>query len=549
MWLLPLLLCAATLGAASVGTMAPLDERVDRLFIAVNSSTPGCVVGVIRSGELSLTRAYGSANLELGIPLKTDSVLPIASMSKQFTAMAIILLVEDGKLALNDDVEKYVPELPSYGRTITIANLLHHTSGLKDFDQLLKFSGAHSPFDLLTKEMVWDAILRQDGVNFQAGDEYSYSDTNYFLLAAIVERVSGQSLARFAQERIFGPLGMRHTEFRTNAGTIIAGAVSGYRKLAGAFSLAPDDSEDLGDSGVYTTVEDLARWDRNFYDGAVGGRRGVELMLNRTALNDGTLNAYAAGLKVQPYRGLTMVEHAGDLPGYQSELVRFPDERFSAVVLCNQRGGIDATSLALSVARIYLDAEFVAARRPPSAATLSIVPPNVAPPVSSYTGTYWDDETGNVLKLALTGGVLTVVDPSDVEVGPLERTASRTFRRGGSSYTFSGLDEVRIAAASGQPERFVRVAEEPVGTPTVDFAGVFESPDLDASWTFRADAGKLVLRRKGFAEETLEGPVFRDTFDSDLALLHFTRDASGTVTGLDALNYRLRKVHFSRVRP
>jgi CubicO group peptidase (beta-lactamase class C family) len=548
-------LCLSLAAAVFISTPAssqstPTNDRLEKLFGHYNDRTPGCALGVMTAGQLTYSHAYGMADLQTATSLTTDSIFSIGSMSKQFTAMSIVLLIEDGGVSLTDDVRKYLPELPSYGHKIAIANLLHHTSGLKDLDQLLQFSGVHLPFDLMNTRMAWSIIERQRTLNFAPGDEYSYSDTNYFLLAAIVERVSGESLPHFAKRRIFDPLGMAHTEFRADASEVIPGLASGYRKMADGFHLAPDDDEMLGDSGVFTTIGDLARWDRDFYEPVVGGQRGLDLMLARAPLNDGSANVYAAGLKVLTHRGLRMIEHAGDLPGYQSELVRFPDQQVSVAVLCNQRDDGGATDLALAAAHIILEKEFAAARPPvPVEKPESSAKPSSID-VARNAGTFWDENTGNVLQLTATSGKLSIVEPSDAEPGPLENTAVGVFHGGGVTYTFSkdGRRMDAQPAGGGHPARFARVGSAlDDHAPLLQFAGSYYSKDLDRTWRFFVVKGAFVLRRDGFADETISAHRFRDTYDSDLALLHFMRDGKSRVNGFDAINYRLRKVHFERL--
>jgi CubicO group peptidase (beta-lactamase class C family) len=550
-------LCFSLVVAVLVATPAKsqpasTDAKLEAPFSRFNEHTPGCALGIMESGRLTYSHTFGMADLQAGVPLTIDSVFSVGSMSKQFTAMSVILLIEDGKVALTDDVRKFIPELPSYGHGITIGNLLHHSSGLKDLDQLLQFSGVHLPFDLMNTQMAWSIIKRQSNLNFTPGDEYSYSDTNYFLLAAIVERLSGESLPNFAKRRIFDPLGMAHTEFRADASQVISRLASGYRKMPDGYHLAPDDDEMLGDSGVFTTLGDLARWDRNFYEPIVGRQRALDLMLQRTALNDGSANPYAAGLKILTHRGLRMIEHAGDLPGYQSELIRFPDQRLSVAVLCNQRDDGSATDLALAVAHTVLEKDFAAAR-PISLATstgnheLSAGPP--AADIARDAGSFWDERSGNVLNFAVGSGGLSIVEPSDAEAGTLESGSDGAFYGGGVAYRFSA-DGRRIEShptGGGRPAQFVRVQpalDDPAAL--LQFEGDYYSKDIDRTWRLSAMKGALVLRREGFPDEIVGPPRFRDAFDSDLALLHFTRGGKGRVNGFDAINYRLRKVHFER---
>ncbi len=246
-------------------------SRVDELFREYDrSDSPGCALGVFRDGKIEYARGYGMANLELGVANTPQTVFDIGSTSKQFTAFAIQLLARDGKLSLDDDVRKWVPEIPSYGKIVTIRHLLHHTGGLRDYIELMSLQGVMTE-DLTVDADVLDIMARQKAPNFAPGEEHLYCNTGYFLLSVIVKRASGQSLRDFAAERIFGPLGMRHTQFNDSHTRIIPNRATGYSKgKNGVFGIDMSDWEQTGDGAVATTVEDLQRWDQNFYDPKVG---------------------------------------------------------------------------------------------------------------------------------------------------------------------------------------------------------------------------------------------------------------------------------------
>ena len=250
----------------------PLTERVDKLFAQWDKpGSPGCALGVVKDGEFIYRRGYGMANLDLDIPISSKTDFYICSTSKQFTAMSIALLVRDGKIALDDDIRKYLPEIPQYQSPITINDLIHHTSGLRDYLDLIELSG-RSILDVSSDENFLKAIARQKKLNFKPGDEFSYSNSNYFLLSEIVKRVSGKSLRAFADERIFKPLGTANTFFHDNRGEIIKNRAFGYSpQKDGSFSVILTNFEGVGDGGLYTSVDDLLLWDRNFYDNKLGG--------------------------------------------------------------------------------------------------------------------------------------------------------------------------------------------------------------------------------------------------------------------------------------
>src|SRR5262245_8356071 len=286
----PVLSALLWLVPASASSAAPTDERakVDAVFREYDrSDSPGCALGVYRDGRIIYERGYGMANLELGVANSPQTVFDIGSTAKQFTAFSIHLLARDGKLSLDDDIRKWVPEVPSYSKPVTIRNLLHHTSGLRDYIEIMNLQGMQEE-DWTTDDDALLAISRQKAPNFVAGEEYLYSNTGYFLLSIVVRRASGQSLRDFAQERIFGPLGMRHTQFNESHTRIIPNRATGYAKSdRGGFGIDMGDWEQNGDGGLQTTVEDLELWDQNFYDPRVGDRALLDAMLTDGVLNNG----------------------------------------------------------------------------------------------------------------------------------------------------------------------------------------------------------------------------------------------------------------------
>lgn len=310
--------------------------QVDSIFARFTSpGSPGCALGVVRDGELAYAKGYGLASLELGVPITPATVFDIGSVSKQFTAMAVVLLAREGKLSLDDEIQRFVPEVPRYARPITLRHLLHHTSGLRDYIDILGWSGIGDEA-VTTEADALLAISRQRGTNFAPGAEYLYSNSGFFLLSVVVKRASGKSLREFAAERIFGPLGMAHTQFVDRHEMIVPGKAGSYAadgKRGFVLSLA--NWEQVGDGAVNTTVEDLLRWDRNFYGGTVGGDQALRELHTTMPLSDGSPNSYALGLGVDTYRGLSRVSHGGSWAGFRAQLTRFPTEHLSVIVLCN----------------------------------------------------------------------------------------------------------------------------------------------------------------------------------------------------------------------
>jgi CubicO group peptidase (beta-lactamase class C family) len=348
---------AAAPPASREAAPASREARVDEIFARFTASpSPGCALAVVQNGRIAYQRGYGRASLELDVPITPRTVFDIGSTSKQFTAFSLLLLERDGKLSLADDIRKFVPEVPDYGKTITIRHLLSHTSGLRDYTDLLGFDG-HDSADTTDDRDALDSIARQRGVNFAPGDEWRYSNTGFFLASIIVKRASGHSLASFARERIFVPLGMTSTQFLDDTTRVVPGRATAYSPAepsgGGGFRVNMSDWNQTGDGAVQTTVEDLARWDENFYSPKVGDARLVAAMQTVGRLNSGKTHDYGLGLTIGAYGGLKRVSHGGSWAGFRAELMRFPEQHTSVITLCNASNS-GPTALAESVAAAWL---------------------------------------------------------------------------------------------------------------------------------------------------------------------------------------------------
>lgn len=352
-------LAVASARATSVAAQPRLTEVdsasrwVDSVFAPYSStSSPGCAVGVVRDGELAFAKGYGMADLEHDTPITPSTRFYIASLSKQFTAMSIVLLAREGRLSLDDWIRRWVPEVPSFGPPITLRQLLHHTSGLRDYFTLLALSGWPSD-GLLTERQFLDLVSRQKSLNFTPGDEFLYSNTGYALLALVVERASGQSLRDYAESHIFAPLGMTHTEFRDDHTELIPHRAVGYQPSAsGGYRISQPELDVVGDGGVFSTIDDLAKWDANFESGRVGGKGGVAEMEEPGRLNNGQSVPYALALTVGSTAGLKTYSHRGAYGGYRSAMLRIPERHLSVITLCNTSSA--PATLADQVATIHL---------------------------------------------------------------------------------------------------------------------------------------------------------------------------------------------------
>lgn len=390
---------------------------VDEVFADyTKAGSPGCAVGVYRNGRVIYSKGYGLANLEEDVPITPHSVFDIGSTSKQFTSASILLLEKQGKLSVNDDIRKYIPDLPDYGEKITILNLLNHTSGLRDYLTLMDLAGINTD-SVTTDEDALQMITRQKALNFAPGSDWLYSNTGFFLLSIIVKRVSGKTLREFAAENIFNPLEMTHTQFRDDHTALIPDRAMAYdpKEKKDGYTLNVSYFEQTGDGAVHTSVEDLLKWDENFYGGQVGGKDFLAEIQEQGKLNSGKVLDYAKGLFIADYRGLHTVSHGGAWGGYRAELLRFPEQHFSVACLCN-RGDANPSRRARQVADIYLGS-MMKPKEEKKAAERETVEnkeiPRSAEQLQAYAGDYWSDELGVTYRLGIADGKLRVVGMLD----------------------------------------------------------------------------------------------------------------------------------------
>jgi CubicO group peptidase (beta-lactamase class C family) len=421
---------------------------VDAVFARWNSATPGCAVGVGVKGRPVLERAYGMADLEREVENAPDTIFEAGSVSKQFTAAAVLLLARDGKLSIDDPVRKYVPELPDYGVPLTIRHMLTHTSGLRDWGSVAGIAGWPRTTRAHTHAHVLEIVSRQKALNFTPGTAYSYSNTGYNLAAVIVSRVSGQSFADFSRDRIFKPLGMTRTSWRDDFTRIVKHRAIAYDSQADGYHEDMPFENVHGNGGLLTTVGDLLRWNENFVSPKVGDAAFVAEQQVPGRFTDGRPHTYAFGLTVGQYRGVREVSHSGSTAGYRAFLTRYPDQHVSVAVLCNAATA-NPTQYAHAVAEAYLGQ----ALTPPAAAAAAGGRggrgggPTASPfqpaetDVRSYAGRYVSDEAETILTVALDGQDLVIKRRPDTtlrmravakDVFAVPSLGEVTFRRGSS---------------------------------------------------------------------------------------------------------------------
>jgi len=440
-----------------------MEAAVDEVFEDLTvPGSPGCALGVYRDGQITYAKGYGLANLEENVPITPKSVFDVGSTSKQFTAASILLLEKQGKLSVNDDVRKYLPELPDYGNKITILQLLNHTSGLRDYLTLMDLAGINVD-SVTTDDDALALITRQKALNFVPGSEWLYSNSGFFLLSVIVKRVSGKTLREFAAENIFTPLGMAHTQYRDSHTSLIPDRAMAYdrNEKKDGYTLNVSYFEQTGDGAVHTSVEDLLKWDENFYGGTIGGKIFLAELQEPGKLNTGKILDYAKGLRVTDYRGLHSVRHGGSWGGYRAELLRFPDQHFSVACLCNL-GNANPSRRANEVADVYLGS-LMKAKDPKKELDDARKKENTATPLTTeqlraYAGDYWGEELGVTYRLGIVDGNLKLAAVLDRSGLPRTNNFSPNELRpaGAGQFTIGGggVTLKFKPAGSGAPSEF-----------------------------------------------------------------------------------------------
>jgi CubicO group peptidase (beta-lactamase class C family) len=551
--------CTLPAQTASPSLSSSVTAQVDEIFAKWNKrDSPGCALGVYKDGQIIYKHGYGMADLNEDVTITPATVFHVASVSKQFTAAAIVLLAQQGKLALDDDVRKYIPELPDFGERITIRHLVHHTSGLRDQWSLLGLAGWRYSLDLITDDDVMSVMTRQKHLNFKPGEKHVYSNTGYTLMGLIVKRVSGMSLREFTAKNIFEPLGMTHTHFRDDHAEVVKHNALGYQQEGRdqPFRLSVTNFDTVGATSLHTTVEDLQLWDENFYHPRVGGSAFLQQMLERGKLNNGEQLDYAFGLVLGKYKGLPTVDHAGGDAGYRSDMTRFPEQHFSAAVLCNS-ADTNPTGMVRQVADIFLAKDLKtggspAVEDPAKSARVALTTEQM----EALAGIYWNRENDEFLRMFLKDGKLEI-NPGGEEVYALKPVGETRFHIADVPWG----DEVEIRfmkATSDKPRRVeqsfgdqkpsvyeVAAAFAPSAKELAEYVGAYVSEEIDPVYRIILQDGSLRLVRLKHQAEALR-PTVQDVFSGNIGTVRFTRDANQHISGLVLNTGRIRNFQFAR---
>ncbi len=510
-------------------------EKVTKAYVA---PAPGCAAAVSLNGDVVFEKAFGLADLELNVPNTTQTIFESGSVAKQFTAAALVLLQQDGKLSIDDPVRKYIPELPEYGAPLTIRHLLNHTSGLRDWGTVMSLTGAGRGDRVITQDLALDVITHQRALDFTPGAEYSYSNSGYNLAAIIVERVSKQKFPAFVEERLFKPLGMTNSSWRDDFQRIVPGRAQAYsRQGNGPWRLNMPFMNVYGNGGMLTTVGDWMKWNAMLDSKSLGAPL-VAALETRGVLNDGRKIAYALGLEVDTYKGLKDVSHGGATAGYQTFLARYPDNKVSVGVMCNgtspSAGGIAAN---------ITDEIFGPMLQDPRAEPAKVSEDEL----KKFVGIWRNEKTHAPARFIIDNGVSRWSGGRVIPMGGGKFTVGAnelrfTFDKEGKPVSAETVD------SDGEVRRFLpEQAWTPAPADLASFKGDWFSEEAGAAFTVAIDGDKAYIKQRP-ATSLLMQPIYKDHFDAEGYIVWFTRDKNGKVNGLHVGASRMRDMPFVRVK-
>lgn len=538
-----LLLSCSCFWLSSMPLMAqPTAQQLDELLRPYEEPNgPGVAVTVTQNGRFVYENSVGIANMEYDIPITDSTVFYVASVSKQFTAFSILLLAQEGKLSLDDDIRKHLPELDIKER-ITIRQLANHTSGLRNSSELINMKGVAFESPVTHSEMV-ALLLRQKEVNFTPGEHFQYCNSGFVLMAEIVERVSGQSFATFTRERIFEPLEMNDTRFVDDPTAIVKNKAYSYKRSESGYQSIPFHNTVVGSTGLHTTTHDLSLWAMNFQRLMVGNEKLFETMKTKSTLNSGEQINYALGQEVKMYKGIEVIFHGGGDAGYRAYVLRIPDQNFSVVIAGNYEE-FNPLELAYNIVDLYLS-------------DVQTTVPEVIPDYSNeqlqtFAGTYQ----------IFPGLYINIIAEADTLYfqGYGADDMLKLPVRGEQSFSFPYVQQSWFVFSEDQAHWHFsdftysgkRVILDPPNAAELNlaaFAGQYYSPEVETYYTLVIEDGQLIAQHN-FNPDMAFKPIAKDAFITGswfFSRLEFERDSKGTVTGCKVSGQNSKNVRFQKI--
>ena len=518
--------------------VASAERAFEKLTKAYVGPAPGCAAAVSLNGDVVFEKAFGLADLEHNVPNTPQTIFESGSVAKQFTAAALVLLQQDGKLSLDDPVKKYIPELPDYGSPLTIRHLLNHTSGLRDWGAVLSLTGVGRGDRVINQDLALDVVTHQRALDFTPGSEYSYSNSGYNLAAIIVERVSKQKFPAFVEERLFKPLGMKNSSWRDDYQRIVPGRAQAYsRQGAAPWRLNMPFMNVYGNGGMLTTVGDWMKWNAMLDSNSLGAPL-VNALETRGVLNDGRKISYALGLEVGTHKGMKDVAHGGATAGYQTFLARFPDNKVSIGVMCNGTSP-SAGGMAYDIADEIFGPYPEPAKTEPAKVSED--------ELKKFVGIWRNEKTHAPARFVIENGVSRWSGARLVPMGGGQFTAGENQLK----FTFDGDGKPLSAETVDSNGEVRRFAPEKEWTPTPEdltsFKGDWFSEEAGARFTVAVVDGKLFIKQRPSMSLPLQ-PLYKDHFAVQGYVVWFTRDKNGKVNDLHVGASRMRDMLFVRVK-
>src|SRR4030095_14871935 len=511
--------------------------RIEKIFERYKPGNPGAQLAISRNGSVIFSKAWGMADLEHNVSLTTGSVTEAGSVSKQFTAAAILLLEQRGKFSLDNDVKKYVPDLPDYGYKISLRHMMQHKSGIKDWGAIVSIAGWPRSTKTYNNDDALYVISNQKTLNHKPGDEYLYSNSNYKLFAIIVQRVSGMSLADFTRKNIFEPAGMKHTQWRDNFKKIVPDRAIAYSKSGAAYQTNMPNEYVYGNGGVLTTAEDLLLWNNYYLNEKLGTPPLLAKQLSTSPLNSGIMHSYAAGLFVGSFRGWKFITHDGATASYRANLVAYPELGLSIAWLSNtSEFDSDTLNAAKAVEELLIPVKTPETKKdPPPPFTTS------KDKLNKYAGWYRNNRTGGGAKLYLQNDKLY-----GTQVGQLTPVAENVFITGSNRVELNSKGFLFINSAKDSIY-FTAVDSAKLDEKAMnEYAGEYYSDEAEAKYYLQVKNGRLVMLQKPKTEFQLT-PTYKDGFETPAGIVYFEREKN-KIINLKISVGRARNVEFKKVK-
>lgn len=528
-------------------------QEIDNLFSDwKNIDSPGGTVGVMLDGQLVYSKAFGLASMEYKIPNNNKTIFNTGSVSKQFTAMGIIVLQQKGLLDFEDDIRKYIPELPDFKEKITISHLLHHTSGLRSMHSMLELAGWREE-DSRTNDDLNRFIVKQKVLNFSPGSEYGYCNTGYMLLVNIVERVTGREFPDWMEETIFKPLGLNNTYIEGDYSKIKPNKATSYYGNKDNFKRAVDYWGYIGSGNMYSNNIDLLKWLENFHSPKKGWEKHFNLIQKLEKLNNGDLNNYAFGVIIDSIYGFKSISHSGSIGGFRSNITSFPDKKLSIVILSNFSKASPSSKSKQIFKTLFENEKAEKNNKLPKKYNILNISSDV---LSRFEGYYWNTKEYYSRKIYLKRDTLYYqrTANNETQIVPI---SSNQFKLLGYSVDailkFNTDENPKTVSLYVDGERVSRLIEYKPNSPNNSelsfYIGKFYSPELETIYEFYIKDNELYYHHPRHGDYKMR-ILKRDVFETEwpLSIVEYKRDENGTIIGINVSNGRVKNLWFKKVR-